>query len=100
MSAAPDLVASIRKARETVVRLEAETSESGHLLRLSKEKLRRARAELDTLLAELCNGQSRYPLFPEVQPGNGATPEPTIADEVPVRPALSGRVRRTKGEPQ
>ncbi len=96
------LIDEIRVARETVARLEAETSESGHLLRLSKEKLRKARQELDTLLVELVSGQSRYPLpgFDQVVPphanGNG---QPAAADTTPVRllePPLETKIRRRK----
>jgi len=110
-----ELIDEIRVARETVVLLESETSESGRLLRLSKEKLRKARGELDTLLQELCTGQSRYALpgFDRIVPGNGQasgnghvlTPdtfhavEPVLtteADETPVRvePPLRGRGRK------
>jgi hypothetical protein len=99
-----DLVAEIRTAREAVTKLEAETSESGHRLRLSKEKLRKARGELDVLLQELCTGQSRYTLpgFDQVVPagnGDGQIP-PTVADQTPVRPSLDpplrGRRRKEK----
>jgi len=105
------LIDEIRIAREIVARLESETSESGHLLRLSKEKLRKARGELDVLLSELCTGKSRYTLpgFDQVVPGNGngngqaagngqAIPI-TAANETPVRPSLDPplRGRRKKG---
>ena len=72
-----DLVNEISVARDAVARLEVEASDAGHKLRLSKEKLRKARQELDTLLVELVSGESRYPLFPAETAGNGqdATPQ-------------------------
>lgn len=88
-----DLIAEIRAAKESVHRLETETSEAGYNLRLSRDKLKEARGLLDELLEELISGTSkRYPLFPS-QPGpagNGQVePVPTTptaaADTAPLR---------------
>ncbi len=87
-----DLITEIAAARESVIRLESETSEAGHRLSLSREKLRKARGELDTLLQELVSGKSRYPLpgFDRLNLGDAAGNGQ--ADETPAR----GR-RKAKG---
>lgn len=73
------IIDEIAAAREAVIRLEEETSEAGHRLSLSREKLRKARGELDTLLQELVSGVSRYPLFPAEASGNGQPAEASTA---------------------
>ncbi len=85
-----DLITEIAAARESVIRLEEETSEAGHRLSLSREKLRKARGELDTLLQELVSGVSRYPL-----PGFDPIPAAANGQAVP-EPPLRGR-RKAKG---
>lgn len=94
----PDnLISEIASAREAVIRLEAETSEAGHRLSLSREKLRKARGELDTLLQELVSGKSRYPLpgfdpIPAAAAGNGQASPTAAGTAAPLR----GR-RKAKG---
>ena len=88
------LIDEIRIAQDAITRLEAETSEAGHRLRLSKENLRKARSELSTLLTELTSGQSRYPLpgFDPIPAAANGQAVPTAAETAPLR----GR-RKAKG---
>ena len=79
-----DLISEIRAARESLRRLESETSEAGYKLRMCKEREKQGRKELDTLLDELETGESRYPLpgfdrlevpaATEAADGNGQSP--------------------------
>jgi hypothetical protein len=89
-----DLISEIRAAKESIHRLEIETSEAGYNLRLSRDKLKEARRLLDELLEELISGQSkRYPLFPEAASGNGQASVPATAARPP-------RQRRRKAAAQ
>jgi hypothetical protein len=90
-----------RIAQDAITRLESETSEAGHRLRLSKENLRKARSELSTLLTELTSGQSRYPL-PGFDPipaaaANGLASAPT--SEAEPAPQRRGKGRRKETTP-
>ena len=91
------LIDEISLARDAVTRLEAETSDAGHKLRLSKEKLRKSRQELDALLVELVSGESRYPLFPAETAGNGQASAPPAAAEPPLGETVTRSRRSKKG---
>ncbi len=110
-----ELITQIRAARQLLRQEEERTHDAAVELQNCRKREKSARGELDALLDTLEKGvDPRYPLFPEQPQANGQAagngriltpeamhaveppPEPTAADETPIRiePPLRGRGRR------
>jgi hypothetical protein len=88
-----DLIAEIKTARQLLRAEESRTHDAAIELQNCKQRERKARQELDSLLDALEQGSdSRYPLFTEAACGNGIS-TPTAA--AGTAPPLRGR-RKTE----